>query len=161
LILVTVGQHTQGFPRLISGMDEIAGRIQEEVIMQIGSTVYLPRNAHWFRFADYDEMKRLNKEARVVVTHAGAGSIITALKTGAAVVIVPRLSRYDEVIDDHQLELVKALSSDGRVTALSEVEEVESILQGVARPQLKSTRGGNRLITALRLCLEEFEAKLG
>jgi beta-1,4-N-acetylglucosaminyltransferase len=160
LILVTVGQHIHGFPRLIREMDEIAGHIQEEVIMQIGSTVYLPHNARWFRFADYDEMKRLNKDARVVVTHAGAGSIITALKAGTVVVIVPRLSRYDEVIDDHQLELVKALSSDGRVTALSEVEELESILQDVARPEPKSARD-NRLITALRLCLEEFEAKLG
>jgi beta-1,4-N-acetylglucosaminyltransferase len=158
LILVTVGQHTQGFPRLIRRMDEIAGRIQEEMIMQIGSTVYLPRNAHWFRFADYDEMKRLNKEARVVVTHAGAGSIITALKAGAAIVVVPRLSRYGEVIDDHQLELVEALSSNGRVTAVGDVGELESILQGITRRQPRNEKA-NRLILALQACLDEFEAK--
>jgi beta-1,4-N-acetylglucosaminyltransferase len=155
---VTVGLHPKGFPRLIKGMDEIAGRTQEKVVMQIGSTAYLPRNAHWFRFADYEEIQRLNREARVVVTHAGAGAIITGLRTGVAVVVVPRLSRYGEVIDDHQLELVRALSSDGLVTAVTEVGELESILQSVTRPQLKNRRAG-RLIKALRACLGEFEAK--
>jgi UDP-N-acetylglucosamine transferase subunit ALG13 len=139
-------------------MDEIAGRIQEKVVMQIGSTAYLPRNAHWFRFADYEEMERLSREARVVVTHAGAGSIITALKAEAAVVVVPRLSRYDEHIDDHQLQLARALSSDGRVTAVYEVGELENVLQSVAGPRQKGNRA-DRLIKALRSCLEEFEAK--
>jgi len=156
LIFVTVGQHSEGFPRLIQGMDEVAGRIQEEVVMQIGSTTYLPCNARWFRFADYEEMKLLNKAARVVVTHAGAGSIITALKAEAAVVVVPRLSRYAEVIDDHQLELARELSTEGRVVAVSEVEELEGVLQDVTRPKLRSKRA-NRLIRALRTCLEEFE----
>lgn len=156
MIFVTVGQHSEGFPRLVKGMDEIAGCIQEKVVMQIGSTAYEPCNASWFRFADYDEMKRLNREARVVVTHAGAGSIITALKAGAAVVVVPRLSRYDEVIDDHQLELADALSSKGQITTVSEVEKLESVLQSATRLQLKN-RGSNRLIKALRAYLKEFE----
>ena len=139
-------------------MDEVAGRIQEKVVMQIGSTTYLPRNARWFRFADYEEMKCLNKAARVVVTHAGAGSIITALQAGTTVVVVPRLSRYGEHIDDHQLELAGTLSTEGRVTAVSEVEELESIVQGMTRPKPRSRRA-NRLIKALRERLEEFEAK--
>ena len=158
MIFVTVGQHIRGFPRLIKSMDEIAGRIHEKVVMQIGSTAYLPRNSHWFRFADYEEMKRLSREARVVITHAGAGSIITALKAGAAVIVVPRLCRYDEVVDDHQLELAGALSLDGRVTTVSDVEELESALQGVTRPQLEN-KVANRLIKALKVCLEEFQAE--
>ena len=158
MIFVTVGQHSEGFPRLIKGMDEIAGRIQEKVVMQIGSTTYLPRNAHWFRFADYEEMKHLNKAARIVVTHAGAGSIITALQAETTVVVVPRLSRYGEHIDDHQLELARALSTEGRVTAVSEVEELEGIVLGMTRPKPRS-RKANRLTQALRARLGELEAR--
>ena len=38
MIFVTVGMHTAGFERLVKKMDEIAGKIDEEVIMQIGGT---------------------------------------------------------------------------------------------------------------------------
>jgi UDP-N-acetylglucosamine transferase subunit ALG13 len=47
MIFVTVGTHYQGFDRLIRKMDEIAGKIEEDVIMQIGSTQYKPINAKY------------------------------------------------------------------------------------------------------------------
>ena len=50
MIFVTTGTHSQGFDRLIQKMDEIAGKINEEVIMQIGSAKYKPKNAKFFNF---------------------------------------------------------------------------------------------------------------
>lgn len=126
MIFVTVGNHNQGFDRLIVKMDEIAGKIDEEVIMQIGYTNYKPLNADYFSFIDsFEEIKRLNRDSRVVVSHAGAGSILTALKQKTPVIAVPRLQKYNEHINDHQLEIAHAMSDDKNITIVYNVESLE------------------------------------
>ena len=124
MILVTVGTHTQGFPRLIRQMDDIAADLAEEVVMQIGVTDYTPQHARFFRFAGQDELERLNEEADVVVTHAGVGSILTALGYGKPVIVVPRLAALGEHTDDHQLQITAALSASGQVVAVTNVSEL-------------------------------------
>jgi UDP-N-acetylglucosamine transferase subunit ALG13 len=130
VIFVTVGSHYQGFDRLIKKMDEIAGKIDEKVIMQIGHTNYKPVNAEYFDFVDdFGKIEELNRDARVVVSHAGAGSILTALKLSTPVIVVPRLKRYNEHMDDHQLEIAEAMSSIKGVVAVNDVQEIEQHLQ--------------------------------
>lgn len=130
MIFVTVGNHNQGFDRLIKKMDEIAGKTDEPVIMQIGHTAYKPVNAEYFSFLEsFEEILRLNREARVVVSHAGAGSIITALKEKTPVIVVPRLKRYDEHMNDHQLEIAKAMSENKNVTVIYDVGTLDDYLK--------------------------------
>ncbi|AFV24614.1 beta-1,4-galactosyltransferase [Methanolobus psychrophilus R15] len=130
MIFVTVGSHYQGFDRLIKKMDEIAGRIDEKVIMQIGHTEYKPVNAEYFDFVDdFEKVEQLNMDARVVVSHAGAGSILTALKLGTPVIIVPRLKKYNEHMDDHQLEISEAMSSVKGVVSVYDIQSIEGHLQ--------------------------------
>jgi len=130
LIFVTVGNHNQGFGRLIKKMDEIAGTINEKVIMQVGYTTYKPVNAEYFSFVgSFEEILRLNREAQVVVSHAGAGSIITALKEKTPVIVVPRLKKYNEHMNDHQLEIAKAMSKNKNVTVIYDVEALDDCLK--------------------------------
>jgi UDP-N-acetylglucosamine transferase subunit ALG13 len=130
LIFVTVGNHNQGFDRLIKKMDEIAGKTDEQVIMQIGCMTYKPVNAEYFSFLEsFEEILRLNREARVVVSHAGAGSIVTALKEKTPVIVVPRLKKYNEHMNDHQLEIAKAMSENKNVTVIYDVENLEGSLK--------------------------------
>lgn len=127
MIFVTIG--TQPFPRLIKKMDEIAGKINEKVIMQIGYTKYKPKNAEYFDFKSYQEIQELILKSRVVVCHGGIGTIITALMLGTPVIAVPRLKEYGEVIDDQQLETVKALARKGLVYVVYNVDQLERILR--------------------------------
>jgi UDP-N-acetylglucosamine transferase subunit ALG13 len=110
-------------------MDEIAGKIDEEVIMQIGYTKYKPKNSQYFDFAGYSKIKQLNNDARIVVSHAGVGSIITAFEQKTHLIIVPRLKKYDEVVDDHQLEIARELSKNPNVTILYDVENLDDFLK--------------------------------
>lgn len=111
-------------------MDEIAGKIDEKIIMQIGNTKYKPVNAEYFSFLEsFEEILRLNREARVVVSHAGAGSIVTALKEKTPVIVVPRLKKYDEHMNDHQLEIAKAMSENKNVTVVYDVEDLDNYLK--------------------------------
>jgi beta-1,4-N-acetylglucosaminyltransferase len=89
LILVTVGTHTDGFDRLVKEMDRLAFQMEEEVVIQTGATKYAPRSARWFDYAPQSEMERLTREARVVVSHAGSGSILTALAYRKPLIVMP------------------------------------------------------------------------
>lgn len=130
MILVTVGMHTAGFERLVRKMDEVAAAINEEVIMQIGHTKYTPRNAKYFDFTTVEQLKELCQKARVVVTH-GAMTIIDALEQGTPVIVVPRLKRYNEVIDDHQLDFARELEREGKVIAVYDVDRLDKALKEV------------------------------
>jgi UDP-N-acetylglucosamine transferase subunit ALG13 len=146
---VTVGSHYQGFERLVKKMDEIAGRIDEEVVMQIGHTDYKPVNARFFDFLEsFEEIERLNREARVVVSHAGAGSILTALEQKSSVIVVPRLRNYSEHMDDHQLEIAEAMSENQRVKAVYDVDELEDCLQSDL--SFVDERNENRLVDSVK-----------
>ena len=155
MIFVTIGMHPEGFERLIRKMDEIAGKIKEEVVMQIGGTKYAPKNAKHFDFTTEQEIKELCRKARVVVTH-GAMSIVDALEQGTPVVAVPRLKKYGEVIDDHQLYLVQELERADKLTAVYDVEELEEALKKVGTQSVRLVKD-KRLVNALKEYIAKFE----
>jgi UDP-N-acetylglucosamine transferase subunit ALG13 len=107
---VTVGTHNKGFERLVHAADKLAAETQEPIVIQYGSSQYVPKHADSFRWASSQEMERLTRLARVVVTHAAAGSMISALLNQKPLVITPRSSIHGESIDDHQIQLAKVIS---------------------------------------------------
>ena len=125
LIFVTVGQHPQPFDRLIRAVDEL----KEPVLAEIGCSAYVPKNCRWERFMERSEFIRSCRDADVVVTHGGVGSIITALEFGRPVVAVPRLSRYGEHSNDHQLDIVNELARAGRIVALFDVNGLAQAIE--------------------------------
>lgn len=154
MILVTVGTHYLGFERLIRPMDAIAARLEEKVIIQYGSSHYIPRYAEGFAFTTGDEMKRLTAEARLVVCHAAAGAIILAIQLDKPLVLVPRLKKYNEIIDDHQLQLARALETQHRALVVYE-PDAASLQEAISR-----TRKGPMLPTANSELIQELETKL-
>lgn len=111
MIFVTVGTQLP-FDRLVEAMDRWAREHPAEpVIAQVGSTRATFPNLDarpWFSRRDHD---RLLRDARVVVAHAGMGSVLTALGAGVPIVIMPRLARLGEHRDDHQLETARRLGA--------------------------------------------------
>lgn len=157
VIFVTIGTPAQGFPRLIRKMDEIAGRIDEPVIMQIGHERCRPRNAQYFDFvSDFTEIKQLNARARVVVCHGGIGSIMTALEQGTPVIAVPRRMKYGEENDDVQVETVDAFAKEGLIRAVDEVSRLEEAL-GQTIPRREAISSKDQLITCLKEYIEALD----
>ena len=129
MIFVTVGFHEQAFARLVAKMDDIAGRIDEEVIIQKGNTPYETKNASSFDFLPSDEeYMEILMGARIIVSHGGAGTILNSLIHGKRTVVVPRLRKYGEHVNDHQLELSDALKEKGLITVVEDVNQLEEIL---------------------------------
>lgn len=149
MIFVTVGTHTQSFDRLIVKMDEVSGKIDEEVIIQIGCSKYRPAHATHFSFVNHHEFLRLCQEARLVVCHAGVGTILTVKKLDKPLLLVPRLKRYGESIDDHQLEIAEVMDGHNRTKAVHDMDDMIQYVNGDFGAGVTDT-GRNKLSVALK-----------
>lgn len=125
MIFVTVGTREESFDRLIKRIDELASEFDDEVHVQLGHTDYEPENAEWFRFTDEETIQQLYATTDVVVAHAGAGTVLTALANGKPIALVPRYERYDEHETDHQLDLAEALESRDAVFVVYEIDDLQ------------------------------------
>ena len=137
-------------------MDRIAGKIDEEMIMQISDIVYEPKNAKYFRFTSNEEIEELYENARVVVSHAGVGCIISALKHNKPNIVVPRRKEYSEHFDDHQLGIAKELEKEGKVKVVWDIEKLEEILNS-ANDDSITVKKDRRLVAALRDYINNLE----
>lgn len=113
MIFVTVGSQKFPFDRLLKKVDRLVHDqvITEEVYMQTGAGKYVPSHCRWQEFYSGGRFRELLEECSVLITHGGAGTMIDAVKRGKKTIVVPRLSRYGEHVDDHQLELPVRLHS--------------------------------------------------
>jgi beta-1,4-N-acetylglucosaminyltransferase len=159
VILVSVGMHAVAFERLVQAMDAYAATCGERVVIQRGTAATCPRHADHFRFAPPDRMATLMEEARVIVAHAAAGTAILALRLGKPLVLVPRRRAFGEHLDDHQLELARALAAAGRAVVV-DPPAPESLRAGVAAAvALRPTHGDpGHLVAAVRDLLASWEA---
>lgn len=157
MILVTVGTHNHGFNRLVQAMDELAAELDEQVIIQRGSSAFEPIHAEHFDWAPGQRMEQLNREARIIIMHAAAGSILTALLLGKALIVVPRQQQYGECIDNHQRQLATALHTQGRAIAVYQPskEALHEAIQKAAQLEIKN-RGATQLVAALNQQLTDW-----
>ena len=131
MIFVTVGTNEAPFDRLVTVFEGYAadrGHPTEEVLLQHGASQLRPAGATCVEFLPFDELVEAIRRARVVVMHAGVGSIMTALANGKRPIVVPRLRRYVEAVDDHQLDLGRRLDESGLVTLVEDPEDVRAAL---------------------------------
>jgi beta-1,4-N-acetylglucosaminyltransferase len=156
MIFVTVSGWP--FERLVKEMDSIAKGIKEKVIMQIGDTKFKPKHAEYFRYTTIERIEDMNKKARVVVAHAGAGCIITALKFGRPTVVVPRRKKFDEHVDDHQMIIAKFLERKGIVQAVYNIKNLEKKIDKTKKSRYKSEK--KRVINFLKSYLKGLEVEI-
>jgi len=122
MILVTTGTNEQPFDRLVRAA---AGLAQlEESFVQYGSSREPHGPGEWVDFLGYDELAEHMREARVVVCHAGVGSIMLARKCGHRPVVVPRRVSLGEAVDDHQLQIGRRLHDAGLVTLVQDERDL-------------------------------------
>ncbi len=154
-IFVSVGTHPQQFDRLLREIDAIAARHKEfEIFAQTGNSGYEPKNFAFEKFVNGTDYDRRMAWADVVLSHGGAGTIINALLGKKPLVGVPRLAKFGEHTNDHQLDLAKALEEKGKAIAVFDINDLEKkVLDAFSfRPNLESGREG--LIDRIALFLE-------
>lgn len=131
MILVTVGSAPHDFSRLIRAVDQIAPRLEKEVVIQVGFSRYRPQHSRWFDFVSYEEMLRYFERASVIVSHTSAGPILHAKRLGKSLLLFPRSGDLDEHVDNHQIEVARALeqAEPGAFEVAYEVSQLEGALR--------------------------------
>ena len=128
MIFVSLGTHEQPFTRALDLVAPLAD--EHELVVQYGHT---PRRADvratWIEFGAYDKVVGLMEEALAVVCHAGVGTIITALGAGHCPVVLPRLARFAEHVDDHQLQITRAFAERGIVVECLDGDDIRACVQ--------------------------------
>jgi UDP-N-acetylglucosamine transferase subunit ALG13 len=132
LLFATVGA-TLPFDRLIESVAELkrTGVIPERVIAQVGIGGVRPDNLECLETMSFDEIQATLKDADIVVSHGGTGSLITALRERCRTVVMPRLFELGEHYDNHQLEISEAFEKRGLVRTARDKDELKQALAAV------------------------------
>ena len=133
MIFVTVGSQKFQFNRLLENIDSLIekGIINEEVFAQVGASDYKPKNYKYKDFVTQDEFKENMGKCDFVITHAGTGAIITALKNDKKVIAIPRLSKYGEHVDDHQIQLIDEFKELNFIEPVYEINKIEQAIKDI------------------------------
>lgn len=129
MILVTLGTQKFAMNRLVEAMDKLAAKLKgEEVFIQTGNSTFKPVNCQYSQFVDSSEFKKMIEECSLLITHAGVGSIMTGINAGKPVIVVPRLKKYGEHVDDHQTQIAKAFCDKGCVICCEDVSQLRECI---------------------------------
>jgi UDP-N-acetylglucosamine transferase subunit ALG13 len=153
MIFVTVGTNEAPFDRLLRAVAGLPPA--EEVVVQYGSSSIRPVHATCVDFLPYDAVVENVERARTIVTHAGVGSVLVALGAGKRPLVVPRLRRFGEAVDDHQLDFARRFEQAGLVTLVEEPDRLEAALTQAAAAGPEHPVGAVSLAADLRDYIEE------
>ena len=96
MILATVGLHYQPFDRFVQMVDRVALALDAEVLVQYGASRARPAHCEGKAYFDENEFTRLVKQSALIIGHAGAGTVIDALRNEKPIVLVPRRREFRE-----------------------------------------------------------------
>ncbi len=133
MILVTLGTQDKNFKRLLDAIQKQIdkGNIKDKVIVQAGSTKYESSDMEIFDLIDRDKYAQLIEECDLLITHGGVGSIITGLKNNKKIIAAPRLEKYKEHTNDHQMQIIEKFSDSGFIIPLYDFNNLDQVLKEI------------------------------
>lgn len=122
-LVVTVGTSGYGFERLVRRLVDVVPS-DCEVLWQTGATDVTGLAIDARAKVPERELSDSMADADLVISHAGVGSALASMRAGRAPLLVPRRSRYEEHVDDHQVQIARELERRG-LAAHREAEDLE------------------------------------
>jgi len=155
-IFVTVGSGVLQFNRLVKACDSLDLK-KYKILIQRGHSDYAPKN---HKFIDYfkdnkDLLKAIN-DADLIIGHGGAGTIIDVLSKNKKLIVVPRLKKYGEVVDDHQLELAHFFEKQKKLYFCLNESELEKTINFALKEKNKQHNKNKDIV----LFIEEYIKKI-
>ena len=137
MILVLLGTQNNSFHRLLEEIEKNVenGNITEEVVIQAGYTKFEPKTTKQqikiFNTIPKKELDNLIEKSNLVISHGGVGSMVTANQKGKKVIAVPRLKKFSEHVNDHQVVTIEIFARRGYVMPIKDVAELEQALKNI------------------------------
>jgi beta-1,4-N-acetylglucosaminyltransferase len=129
MIFLTVGSQFP-FDRLVKAVDDLIDRglINEKVFAQIGDSTYKPRNFEHSAYLEKREFDIYVGRASALIGHAGMGTITVALSNRKPLLAMPRLKRFREVVNDHQVDIARRFSELGHILAVYDTADISTVI---------------------------------
>ena len=133
MILVLLGTQNNSFHRLLEEIQKNIdnGNIQEVVVVQKGYTKFESKDMTIYDELPIEKFNELIEKADLVITHGGVGSIISSITRGKKVIAVPRLKKYNEHVNDHQLDIIQTFDEMGYIIGIQEVQQLGEAIKKV------------------------------
>lgn len=131
MILVTLGTQDKQFYRILEALESKLDKhlINDEVVVQAGcSADFKSKYMKIFDLIPMDEFDDMIKKCDLLITHGGVGSIITGLKNNKKVIAAARLSKYNEHVNDHQLQIIDNFSKEGYILKLDNFDDIDKLI---------------------------------
>ena len=131
MIFVILGTQDKTFPRLLEAVEKqiVKGNIKDKVIAQVGSTKFKSNNMEIVEFMSVEDFNKNIDKADLIITHAGVGTILTALNKNKKIIAAARLKEYGEHVNDHQIQIVEKFSEEGYVLPLTDFEKLDEVVK--------------------------------
>lgn len=127
MIFLTVGTQLP-FDRMVSAVNAWAAKSEEEIVAQVGPTKRNFPHLRQQEFLDPVDFDRYFEQARLIVSHAGIGSIIGALSYGKPIIIIPRKADLGEHRNNHQIATAKRFTQTPSVYVAWDEKELINVL---------------------------------
>ena len=159
MIFVCVGSRDYQFNRLLKALDELVatGKLNDEIVAQIGSSEYEPKHYTWHRYLDQQVFKDYQLKADLIISHGGTGALVGALKLGKQVIAIPRLAQFGEHIDDHQTQVCGALAGEGYLRQVLDMKDLGDVIEQCKRdPIIKKYDKPSNVLPTIQAQLEKW-----
>jgi UDP-N-acetylglucosamine transferase subunit ALG13 len=154
MIFVTAGTERFPFDRLIRAADELQESLNgEPVFMQTGSSMYMPSCPHE-RFLSYPEFSEKIREARIVISHAGAGTLLMCAELGKVPVMLARQGQLGEHVDDHQQMLAERMVDQGRIILAEQADDLRELIHRYEELSLEADNTHTKELTLVHYLKE-------
>ena len=135
MIVVTVGTQKFQMDRLIQAVDQLAGSgiLNEDFFIQSGHGTYTPEHCQYAAFLKKEEMEEKMDGCSILLSHAGVGSILMGLKRGKKVIVIPRMQKFGEHVDDHQIEIAESFANAGYIKYVEDISLLAAAIEECAQ----------------------------
>ena len=123
--------------------------INDEVVVQAGFTKFESKDMKIFKLIDKKKLSKLQDKADLIITHGGVGSIISSLEKGKKVIVVPRLKKYNEHVNDHQIQKAEKFENNGYVRSVIDISKLGDTIKEMENFEPKKYESGNKKILSI------------
>jgi UDP-N-acetylglucosamine transferase subunit ALG13 len=129
MIFLTVGTQLP-FERLVKCVDKFCQiNPKIKVIGQIAKSQYKPLHFENHETLTIPEFSDFFDQAEIVISHAGMGSILTALCAAKPILIMPRLTEHSEHRNDHQVGTAEKFGKQLNCSVFNNFDELNQVYQ--------------------------------
>jgi beta-1,4-N-acetylglucosaminyltransferase len=130
MIFLTIGTQFP-FDRLVRAVDDAVATsiIEQPVYAQVGKTKFTPKNIEYVEVIDKCTFDKKVAEADYIISHAGTGCITMALENAKPLLVMPRMKKYKEHVNDHQVATARKFEELGYLLVANDVEDLPDAIR--------------------------------